>query len=647
LLTARGFWLLVAGMAITLFGVTIGGGFASAVPVIGLAMVAWVGWEWLLFTLRLRLTKSRLTVERNLMLGDRQVPTVWAGMTAKVRLRISLNSPLSLPFVWIIDRLPAGYLDTIGATKLCASIGRNDPVVMDYEIKPPAPGAIRFEGVTLKIADLAGLFYHRMFIRDPIEYLVLPALRDEEGRHRSDKKLNTLPPPGAHRLRRAGGGSELLDLRDYQAGDPPKTIAWKVSARRDKLITKEFENDVPVRCVIFLDQSNGVRIGPHWATPIAKLADCASAIAQASVANRDLIGLTTFHESDFQIIPPARTTTHKLRIMRLCSESAAMMPVMPQFDIDRLIKSSLSVASEIYPDLFDKGLNTRPWTLYWRPISDKSWGWIVTPMFFAPLIFAACSYFFPEVINGLFNFANRLMPSGWGWLAVLLIVGLMPFLSYQIRIWYGLSGFFNRGKIRDRKQLGLIFAALDGTGPATIERTIHDDDFVRERANRFLTDHNVRMTPTLVDDRGQYRFRHPEKAEVLSQALLRAVARVRDNEMYVILADLLALGLDGIQPIVKSVRAARARKHQVLIVVPWPDGLAKPMDSNHAKEFPPRPSLAAVTKRSLEDGFISGYREMRRMLTAAGATVVRIDRDEPVKMVLDRMDRLRGVRVRR
>jgi uncharacterized protein (DUF58 family) len=38
-------------------------------------------------------------------------------------------------------------------------------------------------------------------------------------------------------------------------------IAWKPSARRDRLITKEYESDVPVRCVLFLDASNGARVG--------------------------------------------------------------------------------------------------------------------------------------------------------------------------------------------------------------------------------------------------------------------------------------------------------------------------------------------------------------------------------------------------
>ncbi|MBS0557441.1 MAG: DUF58 domain-containing protein [Proteobacteria bacterium] len=36
-------------------------------------------------------------------------------------------------------------------------------------------------------------------------------------------------------------GDELAALRDYQAGDPPRNIAWKASARRDELLVKEFE----------------------------------------------------------------------------------------------------------------------------------------------------------------------------------------------------------------------------------------------------------------------------------------------------------------------------------------------------------------------------------------------------------------------
>jgi hypothetical protein len=42
-----------------------------------------------------------------------------------------------------------------------------------------------------------------------------------------------------------------------------------------------------------------------------------------------------------------------------------------------------------------------------------------------------------------------------------------------------------------------------------------------------------------------------------------------------------------------------------------------------------------------------GFAEMRSALAKAGATVVRVEDEDPVRLVLDRLDRLRGTRTRR
>ena len=36
-------------------------------------------------------------------------------------------------------------------------------------------------------------------------------------------------------------GDDVHHLRGYRAGDPPRSVAWKASARRDSLLVREYE----------------------------------------------------------------------------------------------------------------------------------------------------------------------------------------------------------------------------------------------------------------------------------------------------------------------------------------------------------------------------------------------------------------------
>ncbi len=189
----------------------------------------------------------------------------------------------------------------------------------------------------MRFADPQGFFFKEIFLRRASEYPVLPPLVDAEANQRHTKHDNILPPPGLHRMRRAGSGSELLDLRDYIPGDPPKMIAWKASARKGKLITKEFESDVPVRCTMLVDTSQTVRLGPPGHNALARLVEIASAVAQAALANRDHVGLITFDEESSTYVPPAGSKRHLIDLLRKLSDVGRLPVAVSHPDIDSLI----------------------------------------------------------------------------------------------------------------------------------------------------------------------------------------------------------------------------------------------------------------------------------------------------------------------
>lgn len=682
MLTARGWWFLV----IVALQVTVGAfvlALYTVVPVIlGLTLLGWFAFEWAVFQFRSNAAVARLKLTRRVMQGGRDVPMVWSGLTFEVSVSVGHDGPARVPFASVEDHLPVAAEYLAGETERAVELRPGEPVNIVYTMKAPAPGVLRFEGVKVRVADLHGFFYRRSFLRTPAEYLILPPLSDDEGRQRADKRFNTLPPPGVHRFRRPGTGSELLDLRDYRPGDPPKMIAWKPSARRDRLITKEYESDVPVRAVLFLDSSEGMRLGPPGRTPLARMSSVCATVCQAAAANRDLVGLYTFDECEAKGTTPARTKLHMIQVMRRLAEVASLQPGTRGVPPDQITRRAYPLAQELYPDLMAKNVNGMPLGRLWLPLLDRRWGWFVLflvlyPALFTGAIMNAPRWFWRPWAEAMAIAAENITRrKGGTWVNFLLLMFLPVVIGGLIWLIYGIRGWFGerRRQLTRRKQLSALFSMQDGTGPGGVERLVHDDLAYAERAGRFFQEHQTRCPVPLYDDLGLYRFRCPGKVRILADAMVRAVSRARDNELYVILADLAELG-DDLTPLIRAARLARARKHHVMVIVPWPAEMPSPdvaavpdPDPDAAPSMgrvpwhkampihrpkPKRPGaggegpLMKVVRKSLAAQYQESFRTMRRTLGRVGATVIRVSEGDPVRVVLDRLDRLRGMRSRR
>ena len=281
MLTSRGRWFLVFSFALFAFSVfgqlvvnvlmpvvrTEPAGpsivFANTYPIglIAVVLISWFAWEWAAFLIGTRRLPEKIHVIREVHDEHGPADTLWVGKAFEVRVEILLRRGWSVPYVMLTERLPPAIDREGGDFHYEGSLQVGRPIRLTYRIRSPGVGQIRFEGLRLRTSDIQGFFHHVAFVHSVKTYRVLPPLADAKGHTATVKRTNLLPPPGYHRHKRPGSGSELLELHEYRPGDPPKTIAWKVSARRNRLITKEFESEVPLRCTLFVDTSNSVRVG--------------------------------------------------------------------------------------------------------------------------------------------------------------------------------------------------------------------------------------------------------------------------------------------------------------------------------------------------------------------------------------------------
>ncbi len=97
---------------------------------------------------------------------------------------------------------------------------------------------------------------------------------------------------GLHRSPYHGFSVEFAEHRQYQPGDEPRLIDWKVYARTERFYVKRFEQETNVRTLLALDCS--ASMGFRYESPLSKwgyAAVCAAALSYLLLQQKDAVGL--------------------------------------------------------------------------------------------------------------------------------------------------------------------------------------------------------------------------------------------------------------------------------------------------------------------------------------------------------------------
>jgi uncharacterized protein (DUF58 family) len=110
--------------------------------------------------------------------------------------------------------------------------------VLTWEETLPARGRHRLAGVRLTTRFPFALFLKASRVMLDRDVLVFPAVHPI-----SPEALLRLVGAGTSAVRRRGRGHDLYNLRTYRAGDDPRLIHWRSSAKAQTLTVRELEDD--------------------------------------------------------------------------------------------------------------------------------------------------------------------------------------------------------------------------------------------------------------------------------------------------------------------------------------------------------------------------------------------------------------------
>jgi uncharacterized protein (DUF58 family) len=137
---------------------------------------------------------------------------------------------------------------------------------------------------------------------------------------------------GNHRSPFTGASAEFAQHRQYCPGDEPRRIDWRVLARTDRFMVKQYDQETNLRATILLDTSASMAYSgdgtgkpvaadhDHVVSKLTHAARLAAAFAWMFVRQGDAVGLATYDQQIRMRFPIASTSGHLQRMLNAMND---------------------------------------------------------------------------------------------------------------------------------------------------------------------------------------------------------------------------------------------------------------------------------------------------------------------------------------
>lgn len=244
---------------------------------------------------------ARVRVERHF--GGRFA----VGAETEVRVEIVNQTPHDLSLI-VKDEYPA-EMKLAGSREARIDVEAQTSASLIYELKPPKRGRFEFGSIAVRFRSRWRLVWRPMLVEMPMTVKVYPNMR--RAREVELRALGTRSFVAARRKSQwRGEGREFESLRDYVRGDEMRHISWTATARRGKLVTRQYQMERDQTILIMLDTGRLMTARIETETKLDSAVHATLALMSAAARAGDHAGLLVFGRRIKTFLPPKRGPEH-------------------------------------------------------------------------------------------------------------------------------------------------------------------------------------------------------------------------------------------------------------------------------------------------------------------------------------------------
>lgn len=183
------------------------------------------------------------------------------------------------------------------------SLAPRGVIAVGYQLRPSRRGSFAINGCHVRLESPWRL-WHRHVVYPVVAalhvYPDLQQLRQYALLARTDR----LALVGVRRTRRVGQDHEFERLRDYTTDDNYKHIDWRATARRRKLIVRDYQSSQNQRVVLLIDYGRMMANTARGLTLLDHALNAALMLAYVALRQGDAVGLIAFADEVARFVPP-------------------------------------------------------------------------------------------------------------------------------------------------------------------------------------------------------------------------------------------------------------------------------------------------------------------------------------------------------
>lgn len=216
--------------------------------------------------------------------------------------------------VAVIDEIPFQFQARDIGFNFAIESGKDK--VVEYIVHPVKRGKYSFGALNIFVKSPIGLIQKRYSFSQDNTVPVFPSflqMRKYELMAISNHLTNT----GIKKIRRIGNNSEFDQIKEYVLGDEFRTINWKATARKNKLMTNQFQDEKSQQVYSVIDMGRVMKMPFEGLSLLDYAINASLVISNIAMLKQDKAGIITFSHKVQSILPADRKKAQLQKILDL------------------------------------------------------------------------------------------------------------------------------------------------------------------------------------------------------------------------------------------------------------------------------------------------------------------------------------------